>query len=655
MKKTFFKNLFRDIKKTLSRFLSIVVIIAVGVAFYAGVRATSPDMKMSGDAYFKENNLMDYKLISTLGLTKDDVSEIGKQKGVTKVEGAYSIDAVVEIEKRSLVLNINSLPSEGGINQLRMTDGRMPEVSNEAVVENHFLQENHLKIGDTIVLQSGNESKLEDSLKNVEFKIVGTAESPLYISQQRQLSSVGNGSVRGFAYILPEVFKSEVFTEIYVQTEGAESDKSLLDNENYKKANESIEKALKAMGTVRGEIRYADVIKTAEDKIKEAEDKLNSGKKEAEEKFADGYNKLEEAKNKIAKGKQELEKNEILLNKKIAEGKKQITEGKSAILAGETEINAKLKELEDGKLQIAEARKKLNDSEKALNQGKQQAAAGVSSAIAVKVDEAKQMLDSDPSNPVYIAQYNALNQIYESSIKGKDFDGMYSELKQNGALATINTYFDMETLKGNFDKGAAEISAGRQQVDNNERLLKEGEAKLIAGIAELEANKKKIAEAEVQLNKGKQEGLKKLNAGKAELETGQNEIIENAKKLKSEEEKVNAEIKNGEEEIQKNRDKLKDIKKPEWYVLGRTANVGYETYRQDSDRIDNIGKAFPLIFFLVAALVSLTTMTRMVQENRIEIGTFKALGYSRAAIVSHYLIYSLTASLIGSLIGISIG
>ena len=655
MKKTFYKNLFRDIKKTLSRFLSIVIIIAVGVSFYAGVRATSPDMKMSGDRYFSKNNLMDFKIISTLGLTSEDMSEIGKQDGVTKVEGSYSLDAVIEKDKRSLVLNVNSLSDENGINKIRIVKGRRAENNNEAVVEEKFLKENNLNIGDIIVLQSGNESKIEDSLKNNEFKIVGAAGSPLYVSAQRQLSSVGNGSVRGFIYILPELFKSEVYTEIYVRTNSNESENSLVDNEKYIKTTKSIEKSLKDIGVIRRDVRYADVLKTASDKISEAETKLNNSKKEASDKFAEGYKQLENAKNKVTNGEEELKKNQALFNKKIEEGKKQIADGKNQIQAAELEINSKTKDIEDGKLKIAEAKKQLDDSELKLNLGKQQSAQSISSAISAKVAEAKKQLDNDPYNPVYIAQYNFLNQIYEKDIKEKDFDSMYNSLKQDGALASINTYFDIEALRNKFNKAAAEISAGRQQVANNEKELQVGEEKLKAGRLELEANKKKILDSEVQLNTAKQDGLTKLNKARKDIEAGKKEIDENTEKLKSEEERANAQIKDGEAEIQKNKDKLKDIKKPEWYVLGRSANVGYETYRQDSDRIDNIGKAFPLIFFLVAALVSLTTMTRMVQENRIEIGTFKALGYSRASIVAHYLIYSLTASLIGSLIGISFG
>lgn len=655
MRKTFYKNLIRDIKHTLSRFLSIVVIIAVGVAFYAGVRATSPDMKMSGDFYFSKNNLMDFKLISTLGLTKDDLAEVEKQKGITKAEGSYSIDAVIEKDEKSLVLNINSLSDKDGINNIRIVKGRRPENSKEAVVEEKFFEESKLKLGDKLILKSGNDSNIKDSLKNNEFEIVGTADSPLYVSAQRQLSSVGNGSVRGFVYIMPQVFKSEVYTEIYVRTENSQSNSSLLYNEDYNNTAEGIEKSLKDLAVIREEVRYADVLETANDKMGEAETKLKDAKKEAEDKFAEGYDKLEDARNKIAEGKEELKKNETLFNKKMASAKKQIEDGKRQLKAGEKELNVRQKEIDKGKLQLAEGKKQLKNSEKELDLGKQQAANSISSAIADNVAEAKKLLDTDPSNPIYLAQYNFLNQIYEKNIKEKDFDSMYSSLKQDNLLETLKEYFDLETLKSDFDKAEAQISAGKQELAANEKLLQQGEASIQAARKEIETSKKKIAKSETQLNKARQEGLSKLKNAKIDLEEGQIEIDKNTKKLKSEEEKANKRFKDAEAEIRENKDKLKDIKKPVWYVLGRSANVGYETYRQDSDRIDNIGKAFPLIFFLVASLVSLTTMTRMVQEKRIEIGTFKALGYSRVAIVAHYLIYSLSASLIGSLIGISVG
>ncbi|MGH4123720.1 MAG: FtsX-like permease family protein [Clostridium sp.] len=595
MGKTFFKNLFRDVLHTLSRFLSIVIIIAMGVAFYAGVRATSPDMKESADSYLSETEFMDFKLISTLGLTADDLSEVQKLEGVKKVEGSFSIDAVVEKDKHSLVLNVNSMTSKDGINKMRIVSGRLAENNNEAVVEERFLSENKFKIGDVIELKSGKDALIGDDLKLSKFKIVGTSLSPLYLSAQRQLSSIGNGSTRGFIYIKPEVFKSSVYTEIYVKTNRTQSKDSLLLSKEYKNATSNIEKNLKELGVVRSKVRYSEVAEAAQSKINIAEEKLNVSKKEAGNKFLEGYKKLSDAKIKMEHGKVELAKDEKVFDEKKAQGETQIAEGK----------------------------KKLLKSQRELNLGKKQAANGISSSMALKVADAKKQLDADPNNATYIAQFNATNLIYAKNIQGKDFDSMYNSLKNNGALERIKPYFDMELTKSNFDKSQSQIDRGTDGLIQQEKLL--------------------------------QQGKQDLAAGSKKLEDAEKEIATNTQKLKAEEEKANSKINDGALEIKKNKDKIAEIKSPEWYLLGRTANLGYETYRQDSDRIDNIGKAFPLIFFLVAALVSLTTMTRMVGENRIEIGTFKALGYSRGAIVSHYLIYALSASITGSIVGVSFG
>jgi putative ABC transport system permease protein len=655
MKKTFLKNLLRDIKKSLSRYLSIVVIIAVGVAFYVGVRNTSPAMKLSADTYFNTNGFMDFKVISTLGLTGDDLSQIRKIDRVTKAEGYYSTDAVVEKDKRQLVLNIDSQPAENGINSIRIIKGKRAEKYDEAVVEDKFLEENKLKLGDSIVLKTGNDSKMEDILKNTVFKIVGTAESPLYISEQRQTSSVGNGNVKGFIYVLPEVFKSDVYTEIYIRADSTQSKNSLLYNEDYTGYTASIEKALKDIGTSGSEIRYAEVLKTGNEKLNDAKAELEHSKKEAEKKFADGYKKLDEARNKLLNGQRELEKNETAFSQKMKEGTEKIEDGKSRIKSARIEINDRKRELENGKLQLAASRKQLNDSEAALIDGKRQAAENISSAVSQELAKAQALAEANPSNQAYVEQYNFLDQLYRKSILGKGFDDMYSSLKNNNQLGNIKAYVDIEALKNKFDRSSVEISSGRQELEETGKKLTEGEAGLDKGIARLAANTEKIQASEDELEKGRQEGLSKLGSARKELEDGQNELDKNTGNLKLEEEKANEKFRDAEAEIQKNSDTLNNIKKPDWYVLGRSENVGYETYRQDSDRINSIGKVFPLIFFLVASLVSLTTMTRMVQEKRTEIGTFKALGYTRTAIVAHYIIYSLSASIIGSIIGIFTG
>ena len=595
MKKTFFKNLFRDIKKTMSRFLSIVIIIAIGVAFYAGVRATSPDMKMSGDYYFNRNNLMDFKLISNLGLTKEDVSEIKNLKGIAEAEGSYSVDGVILKNKSSLVVNVNSLPGNGGINKISIIKGREARNNNEVVVEENFLKNNGYKIGDTITIQSGNDTDIRYTLVKNQLKIVGSAESPLYLSEQRQLSSVGNGSVKGFIYVLPSNFKNDVFTEVYVRCDSDTTLTSLLNNDIYKDNMDIVKANLKELLKKRGKLRYDNVIELGNNKIKDAENKLALSRVEVEKRLSAAQISIENGNAELARGKAELEKNMVEYE------------------------NAKLQ----AQLLIANTTASLNNSEESLKAGKISAYENIRSAMEAKLQETKSKLLDNPGNNELGYEYNSLSQVYNNDIKGKDFDSMYESLKLDGALEQMNSSFDITGLKSTFDKGAQDILNGRKQLEAKRSQLKDEAA--IFNQAQL-----------------------KLNVSQSELET--NEIT-----LKAEEINSQNEISTAANTINRNKENLYDIKSPEVYVLGRSENVGYETYRQDSDRIDSIGKAFPLIFFLVSALVSLTTMTRMVQENRIEIGTFKALGYSRFAIVSHYLIYALSASLVGSLLGISFG
>lgn len=595
MNKTFFKNLFRDIKKTLSRFLSIVAIIAIGVSFYTGVRATSPDMKMSGDYYFNNNNLMDFKLISNLGITKEDLSVIKKHTGIATAEGSYSVDGVIIKNKTSLVVNINSLPSYNGINQINIITGREPKNNNEAIAEKNFLDKNGYKVGDTIVIDSGNDTDINDTLKKNQFKIVGSAQSPLYLSEQRQLSSVGNGSVKGFIYVLPDNFKNDVFSEVYVRFKNETSLKSLLNNDIYKSEMDDMKDSLENLLEELGDLRYDDVIESAGAKIKDAEAKLISARTQTDKKLSEARDKISNEQAELNKGRYELERSKADFQVKKSQGSSDIANGYAS----------------------------LQSSEENLRAGKVKAYENIQSSIEQKLQAAKGKVALDPTNRAFAYEYNVLNQMYINDIVGRDFDSMYEALKRDGALEEINKSFDITTLKNNFDSSSIKINNGYKEIEGKQSLLNNGEVTL----------------SQQQL---------KLEVLTSELETS-------AISFREEQIKADSQLTSAARTIERSKEKLADIKSPEVFVLGRSENVGYETYRQDSDRIDNIGKAFPLIFFLVSALVSLTTMTRMVQENRIEIGTFKALGYSRLAIVSHYLIYALSASLVGSLIGISFG
>ncbi|PJI07529.1 MULTISPECIES: FtsX-like permease family protein [Clostridium] len=595
MGKTFFKNLFKSIVKTKSRFLSIVIIIAVGVSFYAGVRASSPDMKMSADKYFGDNNFMDFKLISTLGITDDDVRAVNKLKDVSMVEGVKSMDAVIKNDQNDIVVNVESLPKRNGINKIQLVRGRLPKKNNEIILEERFFKDNKFKLGESLKLDTGSDANIDDSLKASSFKIVGTAKSPIYISSQRQMSSVGNGNVRGFVYIMPDDFKSDVYTSIYVKLNDKYSKTSLIDNEKYKDDVDSIKSKLEALMKVRGNVRYKDILKEAQGKINDAENKLNASKKDAEDSFSSAHSKLNDAQNKLNAGKLQFQSNEAEFNTQIKNAENQIQNQKNELQNNETQVNSKLTDAQKNKNSIESAKTEINSAQEKLS------------------------------------------------------------AEENIALKNASSAAEANAIESKYAAAQNDLNSKKQTIDSSEKAILDGEAKLQAALNQINDGKVKLGEGEKELSAKKNDGINKLNAAKQNIDVAQKEIDDNTQKLNSEENDTNKKFSDAEEKIQQNRDKLKDIKKAEIYVLGRNENIGYANYNQDTDRIDNIGKVFPLVFFLVAALVSLTTMTRMVQENRTEIGTFKALGYSSGAIVAHYLIYSLAASITGSIIGIYLG
>jgi putative ABC transport system permease protein len=394
MAKTYFKNLIRDIKKTFSRFISIVIIIAVGVAFYAGIRATCPSMQLSNDEFFKYSNFMDFKIISTLGLTEDDLSVISEVPGVSQAEGAFSMDAIIELNEDSLVVNVNSLPLNNGINKISLTKGRSAIRANEVVLEEVFMEAYDYNIGDEIVLTTGTDELITNSLEHSAYKIVGAAQSPLYISAQRQISPVGNGSVRGFVYLLPEAFKSDIFSEIYIRIDQPLSDSSLANNAEYKELAQIIEQRLEDIGDDRNNKRYDEVYKKLASQLK-------ASQKELESAGADTLNSIAAAKTQLNQAQDELFQAEA-----------QLVEAKISL---DAEI-AKMAQ------EIADLRRSLDEGQLQIELAKSEAAQNTSTAFAARLAEMKNILDQQPDNTVYQIEYNSLKQIYEQKIKGQSFE-----------------------------------------------------------------------------------------------------------------------------------------------------------------------------------------------------------------------------------------
>ncbi len=510
--KKIYKDGLVEIKKSSKRFISIILIVLLGVGFYCGLKASSPDMRNTLNSYINEQEMFDIEIISTLGLTKNDITAISNIKNIENVNPSISFDALVKIDDEELVFKVHSYTPD--INKLVLVDGKLPENSDEVVIESSFFRIHDYKLGDII------EIKLDSnniSLKNKEVKIVGVVNSPLYISMTRESSSLGSGTVNYYLYMVSDNIECDYYTEIYLNVTASHQYFSY--SKTYEKKIDEVIKEVENLGLTQSDIRYNEILDEANEKISEAEDELNSAKKKLK------------------------------------------TETKNA----QAEINKAKKSLEDSRLELNNL-KELNDNYQGLVN---------------KINENNELI-LNTSDPSTLYRLN-----YENSI-----------LEQN-KLAIENG-----------------LSSQNIEVNNLDTLIKESETK--------------------------------ISSGETELKTAQ-------EKLNNETTKANKKINEAEKKLQEEAKKLDDIKEGEWYILNRDANLGYTSYLQDADRLEKIAVVFPIVFFVVAALVCLTSMTRMVDEQRLMIGTLKSLGYSTFAIAFKYVLYALLACAIGSVLGCFIG
>ena len=809
-KKALHKDFWQEIRKSRARFISIFCIVALGVAFFSGIQAASPDMRLSGDAYYNEASLMDLKVMGTLGLTEDDVKAIQSIDGVESAEGAYSTDVICGENEKQKVLHIESMNQK--VNQLTVTEGRLPEKSGECFLDSTFAANQGYEIGSTINMRQDGDSKL---LLTETYTVVGLGKSPLYISFNRGNTTVGSGEVNGFAYVLPENFDQEIFTQIYIRAHG--TDQVISYTDAYDNLIEKLQSKVEAIQEERCQIRYDEIVSEAQDKISDAEQELADGKKEADEKLADAKKKLDDGEKNLADGRKQYEDGKKQLEdakKEITDGRKQIVDAKAQLADGREQLASAKAKLSDGQSQLSMAQAKLDDGWAQYNAGKKKYDAGKA-----KFDKAKQQIESgkkqlaagraqleqkqkeltagiaqvkdgqtavdaqitqlesqiaqiqagleqlsgvkdqlaaaqqaydQASGAVQAAQeavnsaqaaYDAAKQQVEAGeLSEEELAGYEQALGEaqgqmetaNGALSQAQSALDacqqaanqkaelqnnLSAAQGGLSQAQAKkielvqalqsLNASQKTIDQKRAQLDSQEAKLTSGQKELQANEKTLTESKkkldaslAQLQSGQAEinaNREKLQSGQAEIEAneaklssgeaeiavnekkladGEKEIAENEQKLKDSEQKLadaekelkngkkeyedgkkeaEDEIRDGEQKISDAKEELNDLKEPEWIITDRNSLPEYSDYGDNADRIKNIGQVFPVIFFLVAALISLTTMTRMVEEQRTQIGTMKALGYKKLDIASKYLSYAFLATAGGSVTGILIG
>ena len=485
------KEFWMEIRKSKSRFISILLIVALGVAFFSGIQASSPDMRYSGDAYYDESSLMDIKVVGTMGLTSDDVSSIESIDGIESAEGAWSTDVMCGEGQKQKVLHIESI--NDAVNKLDVQEGRLPEKSGEIFLDSTFASANEYKVGDKVALREDGDSTL---LVTAEYTVVGTGRSPLYISFNRGNTTLGTGEVNGFGYVLPEDFDQEIYTQIYVTVHGAKGLTSYTDG--YENLIAKIKGRVENIADDRCQIRLAAVKADAQEEIDDAQKKLDDGKKEADEKLADAKEELDKGEKDLEDGRQEYEDGKSQLEDaktELADGKKQLEDAKTELADGKNQLEDAKAQLADGKSQLESAKSQLSSSKSQLDTARSQLDDGWSQVNAAKA----QLADGQ-------AQLDSAQKQVTSGL---------AELEENQKTLDEN--------KAKLADGKAQLEVGEQQLEAAKQTLTTKQSELDQSKAEITAGQQQIESTRTQLNAQKQQitdGLSQVSVGEAQLQEG---------------------------------------------------------------------------------------------------------------------------------------
>ena len=765
MTRSYRKNIRRTFKHTKSRFIAIFSIIALGVGFLAGLNATPVDMKESMEAYMDDANFYDIRIVSTLGLTDDDVSALSAIDGVKDVQPAYNADLLVQTGDDTVVARAHSLPITTGkeetekstsslstdgntatnaqdtINKLFLVDGHMPEKSGECVVEagaNDMASA--YPIGSKLVISPENED-LDSKLYTTEYEVVGIVHSANYFSFEREPASVGNGRVNLLMYLLPEDYAFTAYTEIYLTVDGALAANSLGDD--YDPLVDTVKNKIEAIQELRCQTRYDEIYDEAQQKIDDAWDSYYEAKEEADQKLsdakaeltdgekelADGQTEYEQgeadyadALSQIAENEQKLADGEIQLGdarRKLQEADAQISNNETLLEQNEAKLNAAKteldkgqaqydngmnayqsgkKQLDDGQVQLDAAKKQLDTAKESYQSGLAGCAQGMTSLLpsmtadgldgflaflsdkgygapqtttAFLQDMAEYgvslpTVSANSAEAAYLEQgisqlLPAISQLYsarESITAGQStYDANAAKLEENKKLLADNKE-ELSKARQKLQKGQKQYEDGKKQLENGKKQLSSAKAMLAGSWATLSGRQTELTDGLSQISDAKSS----LKDARSRLDDAKATIAENAQKLADgkisyEDAKKEADEKlaDARQEIEDGQADLDTLEMPKWYIWGRDKNISYSSFTANIDKLNAITTVFPIFFFLVAALVVSTTMTRMVEEERLQIGTMKALGYSAKTIMQKYILYALAASVSGTLVGLAIG
>lgn len=649
MKKTILKrSALREIKDTKGRYLAILSIIALGVGFFTGVRITTPAMVSMMNSFLKEKQLYDIRLVSTVGWDEDSIQAMQEIRNVRFIEGSMCADAVFTgADGTEKVLKAYSMPEN--INRLVVREGRLPVKADECIIDSKLGK--GFKLGDFITLSPENSEDTSDLFFEDKLEVVGIADSSLYINFERGTATVGNGSADGFVYLPKTGFDADYFTDIYVKLD---SDADIY-SEEYDHITDVQKSVWEAVGNDLSGQRHDKIIRDATKELNDGKDELYTERMDAEGELRDAKNELDKAKKELAGSKTELDD----AAKEIASGQKELDDAK-------IQLDDSKKQLDDAKIQLDDSKKQLEDSGKELDEAAEKIASGQTELENGWAELEKNEAEFAVKEQEFSAQEAAFNEQYSQALAMID---MLPEEQKAPLLAGKKQLDDARTA---IDEGRSKLSAAREELEKRQAEFDAGKREYESGKAEYDAGKARyesgLAEYEAGLSEyenGKAEyeaSLEEFENGKAEYESGLAEyndgLAEYEDGLAEYEEglaEYNDKIADAEKKIRDAERDIRDIKDAECFVLTRDANIGYACFESDSEIVEQVARVFPIFFILVAALVCMTTMSRMVEEQRSQIGMLKALGYSGFSIMGKLMFYSGSAALLGCVIGYAVG
>ncbi|HIS69752.1 MAG TPA: FtsX-like permease family protein [Candidatus Gallacutalibacter stercoravium] len=701
------KTTFREIRHSLGRYFAILAIVALGVGFFAGLKVSRSAMVQTGDDYLNQLHFFDYRLISTLGFTQEDVDAIAQGEGISDAEGAVSLDFLYTQEDGTeAVLKAHSITEQ--VNQLELVTGRMPQNAQECVVDSRLFGED--AVGSVIQVSDSNTEETTDQFAYQSYTITGIVRSPYYLNFERGNTSIGNGTVSGFVYLPYEAFDLDYYTEIFLTLDQT----GYLFSDEYDNAVKAMEDTVTELCNNRADIRYEKIVSDATQELEDGWAEYNQNNEEFQTKKKDAQQQLEDSLAQLEEGQAELESQRTQLENTEST----LNDSRQQLTAGQEELNTQREEFERTR---SETLAQLDTQQQSLTEQLNQVNDGLAQIEAAGPLPSRDELVSSQTQieaglDEIERQRQAAQQAYEDGLAQIDaalqplqaqLEEVTNQLNQIAGTGQTELEQQLRQLKAQLEQGIAalqqqrtdaqqsyedgialldeqqsileeqlsSVQSGLQALDQQDQLLsakaqlEDGLQQLADGrnqaLAEFASAQQQLEGAQQQLDDGLaqvEDGLAQLESGRQQLEQAQIELDDGWTEYQNAKAEADQEFADAQQQLDSAlsdlndaQQEIDDLEPATTYVLNRDTNVGYVSFNSDSNIVDGIAAVFPIFFFLVAALVCITTMNRMVDEQRTQIGVLKALGYGKAAIMGKYMTYSGSAALIGCIVGFMAG